>query len=149
MVDMLHIVKSDVSTLGNRLAAGNSPSHILQVLVTRRQLSIHQVRIQRAVRHVRERGNGQLLVVGGVRHDAESAGLGEAGGGAGVGSEAEPEAIEIEALDAGAGARDRLRVGVEGELAELEEVEGAGGAGLLGCGVRDYGGEAVDWALLV
>jgi len=41
-----------------------------------------------------------------------------------------------------------LGVGVEGQLAELEEVEGAGGAGLLGFGVGDYGGEAFDWALL-
>ena len=56
----------------------------------------------------------------------------------------EPEALEVEGLDAGAGARDGLGVGVEGELAELEEVKGAGGAGLLGFAVRDYGGEAVD-----
>ena len=41
-----------------------------------------------------------------------------------------------------------MGIGVEGELAELEEVEGAGGAGLLGFGVRDYGGEAFDWALV-
>lgn len=60
----------------------------------------------------------------------------------------EPETLQVEALDAGAAARDRMRVGVEGELAELKEAEGAGGAGLLGFGVRDYGGEAVDWALL-
>jgi hypothetical protein len=40
-----------------------------------------------------------------------------------------------------------LRVGVERELAEVEEVEGAGGAGLLGFGVGNYGGEAFDWAL--
>jgi hypothetical protein len=41
-----------------------------------------------------------------------------------------------------------LGIGVEGELAELEEVEGSSGSGLLGLGVRDYGGEAFDWALL-
>lgn len=112
MVDVLNVVKSDVGALGNRLAAGDSPSHILQILEGSRQLSIHQVRIQRAVRHVRERGNRQLLVVRSVRHDAESAGLGQTRGGAGVGAEAEPEALEVEGLDAGTGAGDGLRVGV-------------------------------------
>ena len=144
---MLNIIKRNISPLRNRLAARNSPSHILQILPRRRQLSVHQVRIQRAVRHVRERRHRQLLVVGRVRHDAESAGLREAGGGAGVGAEAKPETLEVERLDAGAGAGDCLRVGVERELAEVEEVEGAGGTGLLGFGVGNYGGEAFDWAL--
>jgi len=148
MVNMLNIIKRNISPLRNRLAARNSPSNILQILVTRRQLRVHQLRIQRAAGNVRKSRHGQLLVVGSVRHDAESAGLGEAGGRAGVGAEAEPEALEVEGLDAGAGACDGLGVGVEGQLAELEEVEGAGGAGLLGFGVRDYRGEAVDWALL-
>lgn len=144
---MLNVVQSNISPLRNRLAASNSPSHILQILPRRRQFSVHQVRIQRAIRHVRKRRHGQLLVVRSVRHDAESAGLGQAGGGAGVGAEAKPEALEVEALDAGAGARDRLGVGVERELAEVEKVEGAGGAGLLGFRVWDYGGGAFDWAL--
>lgn len=88
MVNMLDIVKSDVGTLGNWLAAGNSPSHILQVLVTRRQLGVDEVRIEGAIRHVRERRHWQLLIVHSVRHDAESAGLCQASGGAGVGAEA-------------------------------------------------------------
>lgn len=138
VVNVLDVVKSDISSLGDRLAARHSPSHILQVLEVRRQLGVNQVSIQSAVRHVRESGDRQLLVVGGVRHDTESAGLSQAGGGAGVGAEAEPEALEVEGLDAGAGAGDGLGVGVEGKLAELEEIEGAGGAGLLGFGVGDY-----------
>ena len=102
MVDVLNVVKSDVGTLGNRLAAGDSPSHILQILEGSRQLSIDEVGIEGAVRHVRERRHGQLLVVRSVRHDAESAGLREARGGAGVGAEAEPETLEVERPDAGA-----------------------------------------------
>jgi len=148
VVNVLDVVKSDVSPLRNRLAARNSPSNILQILKARRQLGVHQIGIQSAVRHVRERGDRQLLVVGSVRHDAESARLRQAGGGAGIGAEAEPEALEVEGLDARAGAGDGLGIGVEGELAELEEVEGSSGSGLLGLGVRDYGGEAFDWALL-
>jgi hypothetical protein len=147
VVDVLDIVQSDVSALGDRLAARNSPSHILQVLEGSRQLGVHEVGIERAVRHVRERRHRQLLVIGRVRHNAESAGLCQASRGTGVGAEAEPEALEVEGLDAGAGARDRLGVGVECQLSELEEVEGTCGAGLLGFGVWDYGGEAFDWTL--
>ena len=148
MVDVLNIVKSNVSTLGDRLAARNSPGHVLQVLEGCRQLGVDQVGIQSAVRHVRERGDRQLLVVGGVRHDAEGTRLRKTSSSTSVGAEAEPEALKVERLDAGAGARDGLGVGVEGELAELEEVEGTGSASLLGLGVRDYGGEAFDRALL-
>ena len=148
MVNMLDVVNSNVSTLGDRLAARNSPSHILQVLKARRQLGVDQIGIQRAVRRVRESRHRQLLVVGGVRHHAESAELRQARGGAGVSAEAEPEALEVEGLDAGTFAGDGLGVGIEGELAELEEVEGACGARLLGLGVRDYGGETFDWTLV-
>jgi hypothetical protein len=147
VVDVLDIVQSDVSALGDRLAARNSPSHILQVLEGSRQLGVHEVGIERAVRHVRERRHRQLLVIGRVRHNAESAGLCQASRGTGVGAEAEPEALEVEGLDAGAGAGDRLGVGVECQLCELEEVEGTCGAGLLGFGVWNYGGEAFDWTL--
>jgi hypothetical protein len=145
VVNMLNIVKSNISPLRNRRAARNSKSHVLQILETRRQLGVDQIGIQRAVGHVRERRDRQLLVVDSVRHDAENTRLREACGGAGVGPEAEPEALEVEGLDSRAG--DGLRVGVEGQLAELEQVEGACGAGLLGFGVRDYAGEAFDWAL--
>lgn len=148
MVNVLDVVESNISPLRDRVATRNSPSNVLQVLEGCRQPGVDQIGIQRAVRHVREVCHWQLLVVGGVRHDAESAGLRETCGGARVGAEAEPEALEVEGLDAGAGAGDGLGVGVEGELAELKEVEGTSGSGLLRFGVRGYGGEAFNRALL-
>jgi hypothetical protein len=115
---VLNIIKGNVSPLGDRLAAGNRKSDILQVLERRRQLGVDQIGVQSLVGNVRERRHRQLLVVDGVRDDVEHAGLCEAGGGASVGSKAEPEALEVEGLDARA--CHGLRVGVEGELAELE-----------------------------
>ena len=112
MINVLDVVKSNVSTPRNRLAAPNSPSHILRVLESGRQLGVHQIGIQGAVRHVREDCHQQLLVVGGVCHDTESAGLGQASSSTSVGAEAEPEALEFEGLDTGASAGDGLGVGV-------------------------------------
>lgn len=143
---MLDIVKSDVSALGNRLATGDSKSDVLQVLVRRREFGEDQVGVESLVRDVRESRDRQLLVVNGVSHNAENTRLGKACSGAGVGAEAEPEAVEVERLDARAG--DGLSVGVESQLAELEEIEGAGGTCVLRLRVRDYACEAFDGALV-
>ena len=139
---MLDIIKGDISALGDRLTASNRKRNILQVPERRRQLGVDQIRIQSLVWDVRERRDGQLLVIDGVGDDVENAGLRETGGGAGVGAKAEPEALKVEGLDARA--CDGLRVGVEGELAELEQVEEFGGTGVLGCGVWDYAGETFN-----
>lgn len=81
-----------------------------------------------------------LTSVGSVSHDTDGAGLHKTSSSTSVGAEPEPEALEVERLDAGAFASDGLGVGVEGQLAQLEEVEWTCGSGLMGLGVRDYGG---------
>jgi hypothetical protein len=142
---VLDIIKSDVSTLRNRRTARNSKSNILQILESRRKFSEHQVGIESVVRDVGESGDRQLLVVDSVRHDTEHAGLGKASGSAGVGSETKPEAFEVERLDTGAS--DGLRVSVQSQFAELEEVKRAGCSGVLGLGVWDHACETFDRAL--
>lgn len=142
---MLDIIESNISTLRDRLTARNSKSDVLQVFERRRKLRKDQVRVQSFVRDVRESHDRQLLARGGVCHDVEGARLRKAGRGAGVSSKAEPEAVEIERLDARA--CNCLRVGVQRQLAELQEVERPSGSCVLGLGVRDYARDAFDRAL--
>lgn len=142
---MLNIVQSDVSALGNRLATGDSKSDVLQVLVRRREFGEDQIGVESLVRDVRESRDRQLLVVNGVSHNAENTRLSQACSGAGVGAEAEPEAVEIEGLNARAG--DGLSVGVESQLAKLEEIEWACSTSVLRLRVGYDAGNSFDWPL--
>jgi hypothetical protein len=145
VVDVLNIIKSDVSTLRDRRTARNSKGNILQVLESSRELGVDQVGIESLVRNVGEGGDRQLLVVDSVGHNTEHARLGKTSGSAGVGSKAEPEALEIERLDTGA--CDGLRMSVQRQFAELQEVERTGCSCVLRLGVRDYTCETLDWTL--
>jgi hypothetical protein len=145
VVDVLNIIESDVSTLRERRTARDSKGNILQILESSRELGVDQVGIESLVRDVGESSNGELLVVDSVGHNTEHARLGKASGSASVGSKTEPEAFEIEGLDAGTS--DSLRIGVQRQFAELQEVERTGCSCVLRLGVRDYTCETLDWTL--
>ena len=145
MIDMLDIVKSNVSALRNWLTASDSKSHILQILKRARKLRVDQVRIDGIIRHVRKGSDRELGIIASVRHDIKDTRLGQTRGGASVGTEAEPEALEVEGLGACSGLDGGE--GVEGQLAKLEQIQRTGGSGLLRLGVRDYAGGAFDGTL--
>jgi hypothetical protein len=120
---VLNIIKSDVSTLRDRRTARNSKGNILQVLESSRELGVDQVGIESLVRNVGEGGDRQLLVVDSVGHNTEHARLGKTG------------------------ACDGLRMSVQRQFAELQEVERTGCSCVLRLGVRDYTCETLDWTL--
>ena len=129
---MLHVIQSDISPLRDRLARRNTNGHILKVLVAR-EFAEPQRLVESCLGGVRE-ADGRCLGTIGVEADhGKGTALCEAGGGAGVGAKAVPEAGKVEGRDAWAS--HELSVRVQGEVAQLEKVDGTGGAGLLRGGV--------------
>ncbi|KAK4494468.1 hypothetical protein PRZ48_014766 [Zasmidium cellare] len=143
VVDVPDVVQSNVGALRDRLALRNSKGNVLKVDPAGRELGEGQLRIERLVGNVGERGS-ELLARDSVADNVESSRLGETEGGAGVGAETPVEVLEIEGIDrvaAGQGGE-----GVQGEVAQVEEVERAGCSAVLGWRVREDAGDAVDGA---
>ena len=141
---MLDIVKSDISPLRHRFARRNTNRDVLQPFVAR-ELGEPQGLIESRLGCVREAEGRRLGPVGVETYNGEGAALRKAGGGAGVGAEAVVEAGKVEGRDAGAS--HELDVRVQGEGTQLEEVDRASGAGLLGGRVGDDGSCSLDWSL--
>lgn len=142
---MHHIIQRDIRPLRERLTRRHPNRHILQIAIRVRQRRKDQRLVLRPLRRVRQADRGHLLAGDVEAGHGDGAALGEALRRAGVGAEAEVEAGQVEGFDARAA--HELRVGVEGELAELEQVDGAGGAGLVGGRVWDDAGGALDGLL--
>lgn len=142
---MPNIVQGNVSALRNRLTARNRKGYVLQVRERTRQLGIHQMRINRIIRHIAERLHRQLLARGIVRNNTQRSWLCKSSCRASIGPEAEPERLQVERRD-GAAAHD-LCVRVQSQLTKLQKVDWAGGAGVLGRGVWEHAGYAGDGAL--
>ena len=126
---MLHIVQSDISPLRDRFASRDTNGDVLKIRVAR-ELGEFQRLVERRLGGVREAEGGRLRAVDVEADDGEGAALGEAGRGAGVGAKAEVEAGKVEGRDGWAS--HELDVRVQGEGSQLEKVDRAGGAGLLG-----------------
>lgn len=133
---MLNIIKSNISPLRNRRTSRNTNRHISQISIRARKHSKLQRLILAPLGRVRQTEGRDLVALDIKASHCDGASLSQALGGAGVGAEAEVGALQVEGLDAWPA--DELGVGVQGDLAELEEVDGTGGAGVVGLGVGDY-----------
>ena len=142
---MLNIIQTNVSPLRNRRTIRHPNRHILQILVRVGQLGEHQWLVLLSFGRIREADGGHFFAVDVEADDGDGPALGDALRGAGVGGETEPETCQVEGLHAGPA--DELGVGVQCELAELEEVDGAGRAGLLLGRMREDVGRAGDGLL--
>ena len=139
---MLHIVQRNVRSLRQGLAGRDPNAHVLQVPVRARQHRQLQRLVLLALRRAAQAHGRHLGAVDVEAGHGHGAALRQVLGGAGVGAEAEVEGLEIEGRPAGPA--PQLRVRVERELPELEQVDGAGGADLLGLGVRDHIGKTLN-----
>ena len=72
---MLHIVKSDVSSLSDRFAGRDANGHILQVLVRVWEGRKFQWLILRSLRSVRQADGGDLVAVHVEARDCDGAAL--------------------------------------------------------------------------
>ena len=125
---MHNIVKSDISPLRDRLARRDTNGDVLEVRVAG-EFGQPQGLIESCLGGVREAKGWRLGAVGVETDDGEGAALCEAGGAAGVGAEAVVKAGEVERGDAWT--PHELHVRVQGEVTQLEKVDGSSGAGLV------------------
>ena len=142
---MLHVVQRDVSSLRDGLAGRDTNGHVLKVRVAW-EFAEPQWLVEGCLGGVREADRWCLGAIGVEADDGKGAALCEAGGGAGVGAEAVPQAREVEGRDAGAS--HELSVSVQSEVAQLEEVDWTGSAGLLRGGVGDNRSCSLDRSLV-
>ena len=129
---MLHVIQSDVSPLCDGLACRNANGHILKVRVAW-EFAEPQWLVESCLGGVREADSWCLCAVGVKADHRKGTALCEAGGGASVGAEAVPEAGKVKGRDAWAS--HELSVSIQGEVAQLEKVDGTGSASLLRGGV--------------
>ena len=126
---MLHIVKSNVCSLGKRFTSCNTDGDVFQVFVRGWKGCKFQRLVLRPLRSIGEADSGNLLVVDVEACDRDGPTLSKAFGGASIGAEAKVEALKIERLYTWAS--HELSVGVQGDGAELQKVNRTGGAGLV------------------
>lgn len=129
MVNVLHIVKGNVGSLGNRFAGCNTNGDVFQVFVRVWKGCKFQRLVLSSLRSVGEADSGNLLVVDVEACNREGPTLSKAFSGASIGAEAKVETLEVERCYAWAS--HELSVGVQGEGAKLEKVNWAGGASLV------------------
>ena len=129
---MLNIIKSNISPLRNRRTSRHTNRHISQIPIRVRKHSKLQRLILASLGRIRQAHGRDLIAIDVKARHRNGASLSQTLGGAGIGAEAEVEALQVEGTDAWPA--NELGVGVQGDLAELEEIDGTGGAGLVGLG---------------
>ena len=129
MVNVLHIVKSNVGSLGNWFTGSNTNGDVFQVFVRVWEGCKFQWLVLSPLRSVGEADSWNLLVVDVEACDREGPTLGKAFSGASIGAEAKVETLKVERFYTWAS--DELSVGVQSKGPKLEKVNRASCAGLV------------------
>ena len=145
MVNVLHIVKSNVSSLSNRFTGCNANGNIFQVFVRVWKGCEFQGLVLRSLRGIGEADGRDLLVVDVEACHREGPALSKALSSASIGAETKVETLKVERFDAWPS--HELSVCVQGDGAKLEKVNRASSAGMVWRRVWNNAGRSWDWLL--
>ena len=126
---MLHIVKSNVGSLGKWLTGCDTNGDVFEIFVRAWKGCKFQRLVLRSLRSVGEADSWDLVVVNVKTCNRDGPTLSKPFSGASIGAETKVEALKVERFYTWAS--HKLSVGVQGDGAKLEKVNRASSAGLV------------------